>query len=258
MRRTIGSGGVISMVALGGALLGARPAYAQGPGTNTVTATCSTDTHSTITVLPTVLVRSDQFLTRVTAHLGANPNLYDQTFPAPFSDPSVQAAIATATTDLQGAGAVAIQGPNLLSTQTNLTGSVTVNQDTIDHSTVTVTTTQYVGPQCLGVGNRDTAQSVPCPPAACGGSPPASSSPCFGTPFPIVPGGVDFDTLIHTEIFVNRVPTQTDTYLTQAHYDLDGELSIQQVPVPALGAGGLAALGGLLAAAALIALRARA
>ncbi len=257
MRRTIGLGGAISVVALGGALLGARPAKAQ---VNGVTTTTSSETHSTITALPTVFVRSDQFLTRVTAHLGANPNLYDQTFSAPFSDAAVQTAIATATTDLQGAGAVAIQGPNLLSTQTNLTGSVTVNQDTIDHSTVTVTTTQYIGPQCLGIGNRDTAQSVPCPPVACGVSfPPApGSSPCFGTPFPIAPGGIDLDTLIHTEIFVNRVPTQTDTYLTQAHYDLLGELGIQQVPVPALGAGGLAALGALLAAAALIALRARA
>jgi hypothetical protein len=255
MRRTVGVGGVISVVSLGGALLGARPADAQG--TNTITATCSTETHQTITMLPTVFVRSDQFLTRVTAHLGPNPNLYDQTFSAPFSDPSVQAAIATATTDLQGAGAVAILGPSLLSSQTTLVNSVTVNQDTVDHSTVTVTTTAFVGPQCLGVGNRDTAQSVPCPPVACGGAPPASSSPCFGTPFPIVPGGTDFDTLTHTEVFVNRVPTETDTFLTQAHYDLLGEQSIEQVPVPALGAGGLAALGGLLVAAALIALRAR-
>jgi hypothetical protein len=255
MRRTVGLGAVISVGFLGGALLGARPLLAQ-PVT---TGTYSTDTHSTITVLPTVFVRSDQFLTRVTAHLGANPNLYDQTFSAPFSDPSVQAAIATATTDLQGAGAVVILGPNLLSTQTNLTGSVTVNQDTVDHSTVTVTTTAYIGPQCIGTGNRDTAQSVPCPPVACGVSPPnSSSSPCFGTPFPICPGCTDFDVLTHTEIFVNRVPTETDTFLTQAHYDLIGEQSIEQVPVPALGAGGLAALGGLLVAAALIALRARA
>jgi hypothetical protein len=252
--RTIRPGGVIFVVALGGALLGARPARSA----QTITATASTETHTTITVLPTVLVRSDQFLTRVTAHLGANPNLYDQTFSAPFSDPAVQAAIVTATTALHGAGAVTIQGPNLLSSQTSLVGSVTVNQDATDHTTVTVTTTQYIGPMCIGTGNRDIGPSVPCPPAACGVSPPATSpSPCFGTPFSIVPGGVDIDTLTHTEIFVNRVPTQTDTFLTQTHYDLLGEQSIEQVPVPALGTGGLAALGGLLVAAALIALRAR-
>ena len=250
MRRTIRGVGVFSVIVLAGTLIWAIPVKAAGGGTGSTTFTNSIKTNTHITVLPTAFVRTDQFLTRVTAHLGAAPNLYDQTFSAPFADPSVQAAIAAATTALQGAGALATLGPNLLSTQTNLTGSATVNQDTVDHSTVTDIVTTYVGPQCIFVGDLD-APYLPCPSVVC------PALPCIGTPYPIPAGVMDVDTRATTDLYVNRLPTQTDTYQTQAHYDLLGELSIEQVPVPALGAGGLAALGGLLVAAALIALRAR-
>lgn len=237
------------IVVLGGALLNAAPATAQN-----TTATNSTESHKTITVnfLP---FRYNQYQTRVTAHLGANPYLYDQTFSVPFSDPSMQAAIATATSTLRRAGAVAIQGPTLLSSQTS-SFTTTDFRDEILRSDKTVTTNRYVGPLCIGVGDRDSGPSVPCPPVACGTYPSAGSSPCFGTPFPIAAGDEVLDTLTHIEIFVNRFVTERDTFLTQEHYDLAGEQSVEQVP--ALGAGGLAALGGLVVAAALIALRARA
>jgi hypothetical protein len=250
MRLTIGC--VLSAVTVVGALLDERPAAAQG---NTTT-TSSTETHRTINVLR-MYFRYDTYQTRITAHLNGNPNLlYDQTFPVAFSDPAVQAAIAAATSALQGAGATAVQGPTMLSSQTTFVGTTVTFQDVITGSTTTVATNTYTGPLCIGVGNRDIGPSVPCPPAACGALPPASPSPCFGTPFPIAPGDVNVDTLTHTEIFVNRMTTERDTFLTQAHYDLAGDQSAEHVP--ALADGGLITLAGLLVATALIALRARA
>jgi hypothetical protein len=237
------------IVVLGGALLGGRPATAQ-----TTTTTNSTETHKTITVniMPFVY---HTYQTRITAHLGANPYAYDQSFSVPFSDPLVQAAIATATSTLQGAGAAAIQGPTLLSSQTSHFFTSTYS-DVINRSDRIVSTNTFVGPLCIGIGNRDIGPSVPCPPAACGTFPSASSSPCFGTPFPIAPGDADLDTLTHIELYVTRWVTETDTFLTEEHFDLAGEQGA--APVPAFGAGGRTALGGLLVAAALIALRARA
>lgn len=250
MRRTIGPDRALSAAALGAALLLGTSAPAQ----NTTTTT-STETHKTITP-QLATFRYDEYETRVTARMGAGPSVFDQTFPLPFSDPAVQAAISAASAALRGAGAVAIQGPNLISSQTTFVGTTATFQDTIVRSTQTVFTTTLTGPLCIGVGNRDVGPSVPCPPLSCGAAPSANPTPCFGTPFPIASGNVNVDTTTHTELFVNRMITEIDTYQTDAHYDLVGQQAL--VDVPALSAGGLAALGGLLVAAALIALRPRA
>ncbi len=228
-------------VVLTGALLSSRSATAQ-----TTTTTNSTETGRTITE-NRAYFRYDTYQTRVTAHVDANPYVYDQTFPLPFSDPQVQAAIASATSSLQAARAVAIQGPTLLSSQTTYVGTTVTYQDTVTGTKTMEFTNTYLGPLCIGVGNRDIGPSVPCPPAACGAYPAGNPSPCFGSPFPIAPGDADIDTTTHTQIFVNRLTTERDTYLTQAHYDLSGE-GVE--PVPALGAGGLTALGGFLVAGA--------
>jgi hypothetical protein len=148
MGRLAGPGAVAVIVLMGGALLDARPAAAQ----NTTT-TSSTETHKTITV-NWMYFRYDTYQTRITAHPGANPYLYDQTFPVPFSDPSIQAAIVTATSTLHGAGAVAIHGPNLVSSQTS-SSTTSDYRDEIVRSEKTVRTNTYTGPLCIGVGDRD-------------------------------------------------------------------------------------------------------
>ena len=158
MRQRTALGDVLSAVALGGALLLSWSAPAQ----NTTTTT-STETHTTITPQLATL-RYDDYETRVTARMGAGPVLYDQTFPLRFSDPSVQAAVAAATAALQGAGAVTIQGPTLISSQTTYLGTTSTFQDTLIRSTQRVFTTTFTGPLCIGVGNRDVGPSVPCPP----------------------------------------------------------------------------------------------
>ena len=250
MRRAIALGVVLPAVVLGGAFLLSWSAPAQ----NTTTTT-STESHTTITS-QLATFRYDEYRTRVTARMGAGPALYDQTFPVRFSDPSVQAAVATATAALQGAGAVAIQGPTLISSQTTFLGTTSTFQDTVIRSTPRVFTTTFTGPLCIGVGNRERRTFR----AVSAGRVAALTRWWFPAllrhPLSHRSRGHRRRTTTLTEFFVNRQITEIDKFPTQAHYDLVGQQAL--VEVPALGAGGLAALGGLLAAAALIALRARA
>jgi hypothetical protein len=80
--------------------------------------------------------------------------VYDQTFNAPFSDTSVQAAVAAAEALLISAGALSVSGPTLTSNQTTTLPDVTT----------------VFGPTTLSYGNIGTCQGVTPYPDGLGGT----------------------------------------------------------------------------------------
>ena len=77
-------------------------------------------------------------------------------------------------------------------------------------SAVGVFTTEYVGPQTIEVGTLGLC-SASCtigPGGSCGPSGPVLSSCAGGTPFSIVPGGIDFDTLTLIQITAGQATPQ--------------------------------------------------
>ena len=183
-----------------------------GEGTNTTTYTTSTkNIYETST--ETVTQQVNQFSVELIARMTGGAILYDQTFSVAYSDATVQAAVLAAQNVLTGAGAVSFTGPALTSDLTTLTGETSTsvlstlpfNIDT----DVSITTTQYIGPQTIMVGDNQSQA------------------------FSIVAGGVDYDTLVTSLIKQLLTTTVTDTYLTTQIYELDGVPASTAVPEPA-------------------------
>src|ERR1700681_2712379 len=128
-----------------------------GPGTNTVTATCTIAEVDTIVTTP-VTQRVDTYSIELRARIGNGSFLYDQTFNVPFSDPQVQAAITQARNVLAGAGAVTFAGPSQTSTNTSQVSSTTNTVQTGSSSQVSVTSTAFVGPQTIPTINLGICQ----------------------------------------------------------------------------------------------------
>ena len=63
-----------------------------------------------------------------------------------------------------------------------------------------VTTTTTFGPACIGIGNRDEANELPCNTSCCGSS--ACDVPPFGTPFCVQPGTTNINTNTDTTTFI--------------------------------------------------------
>lgn len=77
-------------------------------------------------------------------------------------------------------------------------------------SAVGAFTTEYVGPQTIQVGTRGlcTASCTIGTGGTCGASGPLLTSCAGGTPFSIVAGGIDFDTLTLTQIMAAQATPQ--------------------------------------------------
>jgi hypothetical protein len=121
---------------------------------------------------------------------------------------------------LTGAGAVSFLGPTLLSSTDTLTSTTqTVKTGSMVTGT-SVTTTEYIGPQTINIGDYGVCQSYP-PPTGC---------TIGGTPFFIPAGGQDTDTFFLTLVDIFATTTNTDL-LTQV-YNLAGVPGATAVPEP--------------------------
>jgi len=154
--------------------------------------------------------REDIYSVEIRALLqGSNVTLYDQIFNVDYSDLAVQAGISDALGILAGNGASSVLGPTLLSGSTALVDSVSQIGTPVTTSTYdSVATSTYIGPQTIYVGSGQL------------------------TPFFLISGAIDFDTLITTFIAQSITTTTTDTYLTTSVYELVGVPAVAPSPVP--------------------------
>jgi hypothetical protein len=167
-----------------------------------------------------VTQRVDLFSTTLLAFLNTN-QVFSQTFALPFSDPTVQAAVAQADAILSGGGA-SFGSPMLFSNMSALQSSVTATPPTSTcliessiplnpHATgaTTVTTTNTFGPAVVMVGQ------------------------CQSDIFNVLSGQLDIN--VNTD-FVYAVPRNivtTNTFLTTQTYRITGTTAGASVPEPA-------------------------
>ncbi|HYL77553.1 MAG TPA: hypothetical protein VEU96_25290 [Bryobacteraceae bacterium] len=192
-------------------------AWGQGNSITSSTSQAEVDTFNTTNVTQ----RVDTFSTEIRARIGNGPFLYDQTFNVAFSDPTVQNAITAARNVLTGAGGVTITGPTQISSNTSQintqTNTVQTNKQT---TSVVVGTKMFVGPVTVTTGNLGICTAFTFDSGApTYANPTGCSLP--GTPFPVAPGGIDFDTRTLTQATVSQTVTTTNTFLTTQVYELD-------------------------------------
>jgi len=161
-----------------------RPAFAIPSSTTTTAPTNTFSTAAIETIIDTPVTQQvDAYSTTLIAQMEGGPVLYDQSFLVPFADPTFQSAIGTAESLLTGAGAVSFLGPTLTSS-TNTLSSTTNTVQTgesgcliCETPNVSFTTTEYIGPQTIDVGDFGVCQSYP----------PLTGCSMPGTPFTIPP-----------------------------------------------------------------------
>jgi len=216
--KTIRTLGILTIV-----LAISAEAFGAGGGDGTTTTTYSTSTDTIYnTSYSQVTLPMYTFSTELLAFMQGGPVLYDQTFNLPFLNPQVQAAIGTAQGVLTTNGAYSILGPTLLTDVDSLVSSVTqTSPPVIDSTYVTSSSTTYIGPQTISIGDNQ-SQS-----------------------FTIAPGAMDVDTLYTTFITQDITTTTTDTILTTEVYDLVGDSDATTTPEPGtMLLMGIGALGG--------------
>jgi len=199
---------------------------------NTIQSAASCAEVDTIVNTP-VTQRLDTYATELRARIGNGAFLYDQTFAVAFSDTTVQNAITTARGVLSGAGAVNFTGPTQLSSNVSQVSSntVTVVNNTVTTNTL-VGTASYVGPFSPSVGALGICTGYIANPPLSGSGSGLITAPagyviptgCVpgGTSYPIVSGGILFDTLTTALVTVNQTATTTNTFRTTQLYELDG------------------------------------
>lgn len=168
----------------------------------TVIVTNSTSSVTTGYVDTPVTQRVDQYSTTIEAVLNGGATVYDQTFSAPYSDPSVQAAVALADSILGGDGAT-YGSPNEIANNPSLTGSQLTYQVTGQSPTgaTEVDTMDTFGPNYVAVGDNQ------------------------NTLFLVLAGQLDIN--VNTEVFyaTDRNAITTNTFLTSQTYEIDGTTS---------------------------------
>jgi uncharacterized repeat protein (TIGR01451 family) len=171
---------------------------------NTTTFTVSTENYET-NLTATVNRQATNYSTELIARLPNGTVVYDQTFNVPYANGTVQSAITTAAGDLTGAGAASYTGPTETSLLQSLEGSSSVTVTNAIGTNFSSVTTLFIGPQTIMVG---TNQSLP---------------------YSIVAGGVDYDTLVTSDVTNLVTTTNTSTYLNSAEYVMTG--TVAQVDV---------------------------
>jgi uncharacterized repeat protein (TIGR01451 family) len=146
----------------------------------------------------TVSQQATNFSTELIARLPNGTVVYDQTFNAAYSDPTVQAAVTLAAGDLTGAGATSYTGPTQTSFLQNLESSSSVAVTNIIGTDTSFATSLYIGPQTIMVSANQ-------------------SEPYF-----VAAGQQDFDTLV-TAVVTNLVTTtNTSIYTNWSVYAMTG------------------------------------
>ena len=184
------------------------------PTTEFSASTAEVDTTNAMTVS----LQVTNYSTELIARLPNGTVVYDQTFSAPLSDPTVQSAITTAAADLSGAGAPAYSGPMQTSfSQTTNNSSVTVPGGT--NINLIVGTKQWVGPVTIKLGNFGIVQGYTFDAVVTNYALPIGGHPSFLT---LPPGATDFDTMILALFDFLPVTTNTSTFTNSAVYVMAG------------------------------------
>ena len=217
-------------------LLASTALLAQGGRTTSTTGTSRTQTVHTTNAAAEV----NNYLTRLTARIGAGPLLYDQSFNAQLTDLAVQAAIPQARTLLTGAGANSIAGPNQLTTSRVLSGT---SQTTVVNRTETsqvVGTEIVLGPGVQIIGDRGLCAGLISDglrgflPTGCPG----------GTALTLIFGDTNVNVNTNTQSDIFQTVTTTSTFLTSQTYELNGTAAPAPPATPAPPSFWLALTGG--------------
>jgi uncharacterized protein (TIGR03437 family) len=165
------------------------------------------------------------YSTEIRARMQGGTYLYDQTFGAPYTDSSVQAAITAAKAVLTSHGALSLSGPTQLSSNQSTSASANTVQNITGAQVLSVTITSYYPPQTVVVGDHGYCQGVTpgtltVPPVFVG---------CTGgslTPLSLFGGSTgaagDSDTLTVYQVTIAQTVTTTTTTLTSQVYEIDG------------------------------------
>lgn len=199
----------------------------------------------TLTLLGNQTQRIDQSQTRIVGRYKGTV-VYDQTFGAPFSDPTVQAAVAAAGDAVRaaaGSSPVQVGAPFQTSQSDTVLSSVTRNHDVVTALAPTVTSTLYDGPQTLHVGFLGICVQAP---TNCTGP--------FST-FTLAPGALDLYTLIVEQSLTSRTVVTTETHQVDGSYEVDDVAAVAAIPT--LNQAGLLLLAAAMGALSLRRLRRR-
>src|SRR3984957_16691607 len=172
------------------------------------------------------------FQTELKARMQGGAYLFDQTYTAALSSPTVQAAITQAKNVLTSNGAVSFSSPTLLSSNQSTTTTTSTVQNGMTDGTPIISVKTFIGPITILVGNFGTCtaytdsgpQGRPVPTGCTGGT---------ATPLTVVPGGEDIDTLLIQPVTINQTGTPTNTTLTSQVYEIDGFATGGQPATPA-------------------------
>jgi uncharacterized delta-60 repeat protein/uncharacterized repeat protein (TIGR01451 family) len=173
----------------------------------TVLAMISTSTYTTSTenydtnLTATVNRQATNYSTELIAKLPNGTVVYDQTFNAAYSDPTVQGAVSLAAAALANAGAASYTGPTETNALQSLTSSNSVTATNAIGTNIPVSVTTYIGPQTIMVGDN---QSFP---------------------YYIFPGGVDYDTLVISVVTNLVTTTNTSVYTNSSEYVMTGTVA---------------------------------
>ncbi len=164
-------------------------------GFNTTIYSTSTRTIDT-NLTSSVNQQATNYSTELIAVMPGGTVLFNQTFSAAFSDPTVQAAVTQGAGDFTGAGATSYTGPIGTNASQILVNSSSVTATNAIGTDLSFATTDYVGPRTLMVG-------------------PNQSQLLF-----LFAGQQVYDTLV-TALVTNLVTTtNTSTYLDSAVYTM--------------------------------------
>ena len=190
-----------------------------GRTSTTTTSLAEIDTYHTTHVTREV----NTFQVELKARMTGGAFLYDQTFNAPLTDSSVQAAIAAARSLLTNAGAVSFTGPTQLSSAPS-TSSATETVEDGRTPRIYVGTTTFIGPLTISTGDRGICLTGDVPPASASTPfyPTVTGCTLPGTPNVLYTGGVNWDTLVSSFVTINQTATTTNTTLTKQVWELDG------------------------------------
>ncbi len=223
----------MTRVALSGALLAALVLSAMldrsplgreaiAGGSISITNTTSTAT-STEIVTTTETQRVDTHATRLVAIDPVGTVVSDETLPVQLADGAVQTAIADATAALLAGSPASlfVKGPALVATTEVLVDTDVHTVETGRMDTETETTEERLGPDCIGIGDRDVPNTAPC--GGCTSPPqPPVPVPAAGTPFCVAANTININSHTRTHTVIEELQTTTETYLTTKTYALRG------------------------------------
>jgi hypothetical protein len=199
-----------------GFLVPALVAWAEGT-TTTSTSGFALDTFNTTHATQQV----NTFQVELKARMQGGAYLFDQTYSAALSSPTVQTGITQAKSVLTSHGALSFTGPTLLSNHQSTTTTTNTVQNGTTDGTPIISTKTFIGPITIMIGNFGSCtgytdsgpQGRPVPSGCTGGT---------ATTLSVVSGGEDIDTFVIQPVTVNQTVTTTNTTLTSQVYEIDG------------------------------------